>query len=317
MPGPTLAGSSQALDSSLNTIISEFKMLRDETGVCRKTATTYTLDPHTGVSKNVLNYGRVTAYDLADGVDMAQAQTLADTNTAYTPNEAGCQVLLPKSTMRRVADPDLLRRTGRIMNNAYDLKEDADGALQFASFVPIVGAAGTVVRVGHILAATSRVRIGNNRANPEPAPAPWFTVLHPLVGGVIAGRLIPLTDVPSGATAYTPDSGTAGQTIGPGRSSFSDDLIKNGPRAAGRLFDTEVYFDANLVVDSNDDCSGAVYSKEALIYVTEVEPMMEPDERDASARAIELNLWGSFAWGLYRSSAYGCEVLTDASLPTS
>jgi hypothetical protein len=33
--------------------------------------------------------------------------------------------------------------------------------------------------------------------------------------------------------------------------------------------------------------------------------------------AVELNCWGSYVWGLYRSSAYGCEILVDASMPTS
>ena len=127
VPGINLAGTGEALDTSLPTIYSEFKMLRDETGVCRKVSTKVTLPPHSGRSKNILNYGRLEAFDLDDGVDMVQAQTLADTNTAFTPNEVGLQVVIPKTTLRRIADPDLLKRTGRMMANAYDLKEDADG----------------------------------------------------------------------------------------------------------------------------------------------------------------------------------------------
>ena len=113
-----LAGTGQALDTSLNTIFSEFKLLRDETGVFRSIATRFDLKPHEGTSKNILNYNRVVAFNLDDGVDMQQAQQLADTNTVYTPGEVGVQVMLPGSTMRRVADPDLLKRTGRMLNNA-------------------------------------------------------------------------------------------------------------------------------------------------------------------------------------------------------
>src|SRR3989304_3589070 len=141
-----LAGAGQALDSSLNTIYSEFKVLRDETGVFRSTATTMTLQPHEGRSKNVNNYNRVVAFDLADGVDMQQAQQLADTTTSYSPGEVGVQVLLPGSTMRRVADPDLLARTGRMLANAYDLKEDQDGGLQMVNFTPAMGVAGGIPR---------------------------------------------------------------------------------------------------------------------------------------------------------------------------
>src|SRR3990167_978920 len=192
MAGINLAGTStsgQALDGSLNTILSEFRMLRDETGVARKCATKMSLAPHTGTAKNIVNYGRLTAYSLTDGVDMQQAQSLADTTTSYTPAEVGVQVVIARTTLSRVADPDLLRRTGRMMNNAYDLKEDADGCAQFSSFVPIVGSTATVFGIGSALAMSARLRIGNDRTNPEPAPLPHYGILHPLHTTSIAARL--------------------------------------------------------------------------------------------------------------------------------
>ncbi|KKL54252.1 hypothetical protein LCGC14_2267280, partial [marine sediment metagenome] len=167
-----LAGAGEALDGSLNTIFSEFKTLRDETGVFRSTATKLTLMPHEGRSKNVNNYNRVIAYDLDDGVDMQQQQQLADTTTTYTPAEVGVQVLLPGSTMRRVADPDLLKRTGRMLSAAYDLKEDQDGGLQMVNWTPIMGVAANILGPAEYMGAMNRLRIGNNRANPEPPPLP-------------------------------------------------------------------------------------------------------------------------------------------------
>ena len=45
---------------------------------------------------------------------------------------------------------------------------------------------------------------------------------------------------------------------------------------------------------------------------------MDNDTSDKSLRgAVEVNFWGSYTWGLYRSSNYGIEVLADATLPTS
>src|SRR3989304_5490853 len=189
-----LAGAGQALDSSLNTIYSEFKVLRDETGVFRSTATTLTLKPHEGRSKNVNNYNRVVAFDLADGVDMQPAQQLADTTTTYPPGEVGVQVLLPGSTMRRVADPELLRRTGRMLSAAYDLKEDQDGGLQMVNFTPIMGVATAVIGPREYLGALQRLSIGNNRANPEPPPLPYYIVDHPIKLGTLAARLVPIVD---------------------------------------------------------------------------------------------------------------------------
>ena len=103
------------------------------------------------------NYGRVTAYNVSDGQDIVHAQELADTATGYSPTEVAVQVILGGRTMRRVADPQLLERTGRILHNAYDLKEDSDGCTQLASFTgTTIGSAGTVISPGHVASAAAR-----------------------------------------------------------------------------------------------------------------------------------------------------------------
>jgi len=312
-----LAGTGQALDSSLNTIYSEFKVLRDETGVFRSTATTMTLKPHEGRSKNVNNYNRVVAFDLADGVDMQQAQQLADTTTTYTPGEVGVQVLLPGSTMRRVADPELLRRTGRMLSAAYDLKEDQDGGLQMVNFTPIMGVATAVIGPSEYLGALQRLSIGNNRANPEPPPLPYYIVDHPIKLGTLAARLVPIVDA-AGTALYTPAS-VAGQRPGAGAGgALADSIIKQGIGALGMFWGATVKKSANLIPDAADDVSGGAYCREGLIYVSEVEPISEPDTSDKSLRgAVELNYWGSFVWGVYRAGAYGVEILGDASMPVA
>jgi len=313
-----LAGSGEALDSSLPTIYSEFKLLRDESGVMRSCATNMPLRPHEGASKNVNNYGRVVAYDVADGVDITQAQSLADTTTTYTPGEVAVQVILAGSTMRRVADPQLQKRTGQMLNNAYDLKEDSDGTAQLSSFTPIMGAANDIIGPGHVTGAAARLGIGNDRANPEPAPKPWFTVLHPLQAHELLAR-ITFTDVPTGTTTHIPTTGNTNDTVVPGGTNpMSEAFMREGIGSLGTYAGTTVKTDANISVDSDDDASGATFSKEGLVYVSEVTPQFAPDASDKSMRgAVELNLWGSYVWGLYRSANYGVELLFDASLPTS
>lgn len=317
--GSILAGSNQALDSSLNTIYSEFKVLRDETGVFRSCATEMKLMPHDGASKNVNNYNRVVAYSVNDGVDIAQAQQLSDTTTTFTPGEVAVQVVLAGSTMRRVADPSLLQRTGRILNAAYDLKEDQDGALQMVNFTPIMGVAGNILGVGEYFGAMTRLYIGNNRANPEPPPEPYFIVDHPIKLQTIIGRILPLSSTPGGAAAYTPatvaNNLTVGQSFGDGP---SEEMFRQGIGALGTMFGATVKKSANIIPDVNDDCSGGAFSKEALIYVSELEPRMDNDTSDKSMRgAVEINVWGSYVWGLYRSGAYGVEILGDATLPAA
>lgn len=314
-----LAGASEALDSSLNTIYSEFKELRDETGIFRSCATRMDLKPHEGRSKNINNYNRVVALEIADGVDAQQAQQLADTTTSYSPGEVIVQVLLPGSTMRRVADPDLLKRTGRLLANAYDLKEDQDGGLQMVNWTPIMGATTAVVGPGDYLGAVQRLSIGNNRTNPEPPPGEQFIVDHPLKLSALAGRLVPLTDVPTGSNAYLPLTHARGVTTGPGAGGgLSDDLLRRGLGALGEFWGATVKKSANLLPDANDDISGGAFVSEGLIYVSELEPRSDPDVSNKSLRgAVELNYWGSYVWGTYRAGAYGCEILGDAQFPVA
>lgn len=321
MPGPVLAGANQALDASLPTIYREFRVLRDETGVMRSCATPMTLSAHEGATKYINNYGRVIAYNVTDGSDIVQQQQLADTATGYSPSEVAVQVVLGGRTMRRVADPDLLGRTGRMLNNAYDLKEDQDGCTQLASFTATtLGAAGTVISPGHISGGAARVMIGNSRANPEPPATSIFAVIHPLASHVLAGRLVPWSNVPTGSNVFGVNTGAhAGVTATNGgiSSDFTASIVREGYKALGTVGGAIVKTDANLAVDSLDDFTGAIFAKENLIYVSELEPALDPDSSDKSMRgAVELNVWGSYVWGNYRAG--NCNPITfDASMPTS
>lgn len=316
----TLAGSNQALDASLPTIYREFRLLRDETGVMRSCATTMSLKAHEGNTKYINNYGRLVGYNLTDGADMAQAQTLSDTATGYTPSEVGVQCVLGGRTMRRVADPDLHGRTARILNNAYDLKEDSDGCTQLASFSATAGgSAGVIISPGHVSGFGARVMIGNDRTNPEPPGSEIFGVFHPLTAHVLAGRLIPYVNPNALTTPYGVNTGAhLGVQPGVGTNGMTDEFLRRGYKALGTVGGVIVKTDANLAVDASDDAVGAVFAKEGLIYVSEEEPRIDWDTSDKSMRgAAEGNCWGSYVWGNYRANKFGNPLTFDASLPTS
>jgi hypothetical protein len=307
------AGGSGTLDASLNTIITEFKLLSQERGTIRQTATQYTLEPHSGASKVVLNYGRVVAYGVAEGVDVVQAQALADTQTAYTPSEVAVQVLVSDRTIDRVADPALMRQVGRMMSNAYELKEDGDGAAQYSSFTATLGSSGVVATVGHTQAARAILRIGNSVATPEPAPAPFYAGFHPNSLAPITARLIPLAAGP-GATTLGAAGVMGAAPAGPVPEGPSADALRSG-KFPGMLSGFTFVDSANVAI-SGTDAINAFYSKEGLIYVSELEPT-EERERDASLRATEINIVGSYAFGVYRPAAYGIKATFDATTPTS
>lgn len=281
------------------------------------------LEAGKGHSVNVVNYGRVTALDLSDGVDMVQAQALADANTAYTPDEIGVQVILPGSTLRRSADRSLMTRTAKMLSNGWLLKSEGDGAAQFSSFTATAGSAGTVASPGLAEAVASRLRVGNILTTattpPEPAPRPWHLILHPLSATPLRERLMPLGSTPGGGAAAGVHGGAhAGTSVVGNPTEWQRQLIMKGPGGLKEIAGLVVQESAHLLVDGSGDAVNAGYSTEGLIHVAEVEPRMDPDSSDVSMRgAVEMNLWGSEGWGVYRPASYGVALTLDAPLPTS
>ncbi len=316
--GMNLAGVGQALDVSLPTIISEFMLLRDVTGVFRSCADPQTLKKHSGVSWIRNNYGRAVAYHLDEAADMNQAQSLSDLATVITPAEAGAQITLPGSTLRRVADPTLESRVAQMLNNAYDLLEDQDGAAQMSSWTSQLGST-VILGIGNVAAAAARLGVGNSATAPEPAPLPWYYIGHDYTLNALAGRILVMTDVPTGTTAFSGLTGT-GITLGAGHDesegSMSAQLQRDGIGKLTRLLGMTIKKDANIPVASNVAIGGA-FSEAGFLYVNEVEPHLVPDRSDASMRdAVELNIWGSFKYGLYRPGNYGLSMSFDATTPT-
>lgn len=306
------ASSTGSLSHSLNTILSEFKLLSQERGKIKNACTTFTLEAHTGTSKIIENYGQLTALGIGEGVDITQAQALSDANTSYTPSEVAVQVIVPDTMIRRVADPALMRNVGKMASNAYELKEDQDGCKQFSSFTPTLGTSGTVLTVGHGFAGEAKLRIGNSTATPEPAPDPLFLFAHPNSIYAIATRLIPLAAGP-GATSLG-GTGVLGAAVAQGavNDKGMDVLMGKGLQRLSRLF---VMDDANVQLSGTDSTCGW-FTKEGMIYVSEFEPTPRR-ERDESLRAEELNFVGSYIFGVYRSGAYGVAGTFDATTPTS
>ncbi|MGD9827130.1 MAG: hypothetical protein AB7E70_20170 [Hyphomicrobiaceae bacterium] len=305
-----LTGSGQALDNSEPTILSEFKATREDIGVLRNSAKHKTMKPHTGSSYNVINYNRLRAYVVNPGVPTAQSQELADDLTTYTPNEVSVKVSVAGAALRRSGDASLAKEIGHEMAIAYDRTEEMEGASQFAALSSAVGSAGTACSPGALLAMATRLGYGNSRAIPEAPPKPWNYILHPIHQAVVAGRLVPYSDVPTGTNDYDGTSANA-FTVGAGRTSFGDDLIKRGVGALGMINGSAFKVTPYLIPDSSDDVSGALISEDGLYYISEVSYKVDPKplERDGK----EYVGWGAYAFGLYKLATYGVEGLFDAT----
>lgn len=248
---------------------------------------TETLPEHQGTSHNTPKLGTVTAYSLADGVDMAQAQQLSDSNLAISPAEVGAQVIITDLVADTMSE-NWLRAAGRILGNAMKKKKDQDLLGQIDSFTTTALGSGASTNLSPALISAA---FGNITGGTEPAPPPYATVHHPYAW----------EDV-SQAYAVT---GTYPISVGPSADALKDYWVN-------RIAGTNCYSDGNFTIAS-DAVKGGTFSKEAIILVN-FGGLKQEVERDASLRANEINVVMRYNWGEY-VDAWGAELNCAASVP--
>ena len=83
------------------------------------------------------------------------------------------------------------------------------------------------------------------------------------------------------------------------------------------MFGVNVKKDANIPVTTTPSAAGGLFSQMGFLYVNELEPRVVMQTDDVSMReAIELNVWGSYGYGLFRPVSYGVTATFDATTPT-
>jgi hypothetical protein len=187
-----------------------------------------------------------------------------------------------------------------------------------------LGASGTVGTVGHLLAAEAALRMGSSTTAPEPAPAPWFGILHPYTMAAMAAKLIPLSGaVGSNVSDLSKAAAGVGVLGGAIATGMTNDIGLQVLRGKGLLRQLDmgeilIMADANAPygVSAATDATAGFFAKDGLIFVSEETPYMR-QERDESLRGVEITAVTSYAWGVYRPSAYGVNGTFDATAPTS
>lgn len=279
--------------------------LQEREGVIRNTIEKETLPENSGPSVYIPKYGQVSTYALTEGVDMTQAQQITDTLMTITPAEFGAQVVLTDMMMMTVRDSFFTVAT-KILRDSFDRQQDQTLCDDMDNYSIALGADGTVLTVGHVMAAVAAISDAGRAADGtagrggEIAPRPYFGAFAPpmvhtlnktLVGGIGAAA----------ATQITPETERARKLSG----SFTIPGI-----------DLTVVVDTNFNKASDDTIKGGVYSRSAQILVELGSAASVEKERDASLRAWELNYVGRWARGEY-NDAWGREMLFEAARPTS
>jgi hypothetical protein len=223
-------------------------------------------------SITVPKVGQMTAANLADGVDLASSEDIGMTSTSLTTGEVGLKVILTDKLVRQ-ENEDAFRIVGRQMGDAVARKKDTDALGLFSALNggTDLGATSRDMEIGNV-----NVLVGFAKANKFPKPVsivhhPWatFRAAQSMFG--IAGAGTQGVGLGAGAVALTSSLGE----------SFLKDFFEFS------ISGIPVYQDGNIATVNTADGIGAIFSREAMVYVESVGFNTER-ERDASLRATEL-----------------------------
>lgn len=261
--------------------------VREQT-IATRLVTTFT-DGRGDQTRTISEYPSVSFQAVAETEDYANPTEFKKTSlSTLTPGEYMAQFIL---TDRRLeTDPQDARRDAA-MELGYGAadKVDSDVLGNIANLTGgTVGASGTTMIWGYLFAAISRLRQAK-------VPRPYYAVLAPYHWHDLA-------------TAVTPAATTA--TNAP---QFQDEVMRRW--YVGNVAGLDgIFVSANVPV-SGTDAYSAVFNPRAIAYDLRRDFRLEP-ERDASARAYELNATMLYAHGVWRPK-WGVAIQADNSAPES
>lgn len=279
---------SSDISAFINTIFEASILVARDNNVM--TGLVRTFNDRTGVAtRQNSQYGGLTVNSIGETDDLVgQAFTPASIAT-LTPSEAGGQYFLTDTRVE--SDPFSVRNdASQDMGLAMATKMETDLISTFTSFTGgTVGAAGTTLTYGHIMAMEAQLKA-------QKAPYPYFLAVHPYQWQPVAKSL---TGASTAATNASEEMKRAMESM------FF-------VRQIGGIF---VFVTANIPTITGDDAYIGMWSRDAIALDIRRQPRIEP-ERDASRRGTELNLSTIYAKGVWRPT-FGVKGLFDNSVPTS
>jgi hypothetical protein len=252
-------------------------------------------------SITVPKVGQMSATNLADGVDLASSEDIGMTSTSLTTGEVGLKVILTDKLVRQ-ENEDAFRIVGRQMGDAVARKKDRDAIALFPALNGGVDlgstSAGYEMEIGNVA-----VLVGFAKANKFPKPVQ--IVQHPWATFRAAQSVMGIT---AGSAGAVMNAGAVGLS-----NSLGESLLKDFFEFS--LSGVPVYQDGNIDANSTGDGTGAVFSREAMVYVESVGFSTER-ERDASLRATELVVtcdYGVFELDDTYGAPFSCNVAAEAA----
>ena len=288
--GETITGS---LADSLNDMVSAARIVREHEGVMVQCCEHQTLGKGIGLSWNEISFAALAdAQAVSETTWLRNAQQLSDTKFSVTPTVIGILVIITDRVKARIS-PKSLAKTGGLAQSSIQRKKNADGLTMLDGFSNSYCGAGSTLTSGHIGAAKALIT-GNST---EPGPPPYNCVLHGYQLHDIEDEFL------AGVGTYALPAGITADTL---RDNFS-----------GMLHGCRIFVDGNITVDASDDAKGGVFSQSAIVLVQGRSPWKETKRLpDYGGGADAVYLYDEFAYG-ERADSMGCEIVSDATAPTS
>lgn len=271
-----------------------------------------------GTTWNSPKLGALNMQGATEGEDVTNFQALTSSNVVVTPGEVALAVKFSKKSLAQWSE-NMAIRAGRIMRDARDRRIDADLGGLAASFTTYtLGAAGTVLTVGHLAAGKSRLKSGTNTAasaiaagvasNQAPSGPIWgcfrweslTQVMRSLIGGPTLGTVV---------TTSVGASGDASSL----QSKALDDLY------VAKIAGVQLYGNSNLAKDASDDTVGIIGHRDAIAYVPFPHDGAEesPFVRDSDdGRSLQMTLVSDYGFGVLDQN-FAIAATFDATPPTS
>jgi len=272
---------SSTLDDLFVNIIAQARFTAEEQSLMLGLVTQYNIGNEAGKTIQVPKYPAISAADLTEGTDMSST-TVSTSSVSVTVGEVGAQVILTDLATMGAGNP--ADELGTVLGNAIATKIDTDLIALFDGFSSSFGSAGAETSVADLFKAAATLR--TNKVTGSMA-----AVVHPYQAYAIKANLTNTFANPNGGDAQ-------------------NEAMRNG--YVGTIAGIDVYESANVTIDGNGDCKGAVFAPEALAIAMKRDFQIAP-QRDESLRAWELNATAVYGVGELDDS-YGVEVLGDATL---
>lgn len=239
----------------------------------------------------------LTAYALTEGVDMDQAQQMADTPITISPTEYGVQVVLTR-LMLETRSENIETLAAKAITDALKKKQDTTGTEQMDNFATSLGSgSSTTLTRGYMGAALARIRGNTTELSNEPVSM----VVHPYTYNDLVDAISDYVSV-----------GTDAGPVYVGQAGAPEEFARQ--YVVGRFAGMPILTDANIAIASNA-AKGGIFTKRSVVYAELWGVEIKPDD-DPSLRGTELNGTMCFAYG-ERTDTHGVELNLGATAPTA